>query len=117
MIERSSVYHRPTDQYVYPSNNSTLHIRIQTRRENVTSVELIYGDQYDWVENRWIMERISMICTGTDALFDYWQAQVTPPSKRVRYGFLLQNAHETVIMTEKGFFSEPPQDPSHYFCF
>ena len=68
-------------------------------------------------ENRWVTERISMICTGTDALFDYWQAQVTPPFKRIRYGFLLQNAHETVIMTEKGFFSDPPQDPSYYFCF
>ena len=87
MIERSSVFHRPTDQYAYPINQSTLHIRIKTKKGKCYFVELIYGDQYDWVENRWVTERISMICTGTDALFDYWQAEVTPPFKRVRYGF------------------------------
>ena len=29
----------------------------------------------------------------------------------------LQNDNETVVLTEKGYFSEPPQDPSYYFCF
>ncbi len=59
----------------------------------------------------------SLICTGTDALFDYWQVTVTPAYKRIRYGFYLQNDLETVILTEKGYFSEPPHDPSYYFCF
>src|SRR3954447_14373704 len=114
MIERSSVFHRPTDQFAYPINKSMLHIRIQTKRENVLSVDLIYGDQYDWAENRWVTERTPFTCTGTDALFDYWQVEVTPPYRRLRYGFFLQNDNETVVLTEKGYFSEPPQDPSYY---
>jgi glycosidase len=117
MIERASVLHRPTDQYAYPLNKAELHIRIKTKRENVMSVRLIYGDQYDWNENKWVTEQTPLICTGTDTLFDYWQVTVTPAYKRIRYGFYLQNDLETVILTEKGYFSEPPQDPSYYYCF
>ena len=68
-------------------------------------------------ENKWVTERTPFTCTGTDALFDYWQVEVTPPYRRLRYGFFLQNDNETVVLTEKGYFSEPPHDPSYYFCF
>ena len=117
MIERSSVFHRPTDQYAYPFHKDQLHIRIKTKKENIMAIDLIYGDQYEWKENSWVTGRIPFLCSGSDALFDYWQVEVKPPYKRLRYGFYLQGSTETVVFTEKGFFPEPPQDPSYYFCF
>ncbi|WP_338449083.1 alpha-glycosidase [Niallia oryzisoli] len=117
MIERASILHRPTDQYAYPFQKDTLHIRIQTKKDNVASIELIYGDQYEWNDDRWFTRIAPLTRFGTDALFDYWMAEVSPPYQRLRYGFHVHGDSESTIYTEKGYFTEPPQDPNQYFCF
>ena len=81
MIERSLSF-SPTDQYAYPINQSTLHICMKTRGKcYFCTTPGLWRDQYDWVENRWVTECISMICTGTDALFDYWHMEGYPASR------------------------------------
>ncbi len=117
MIERASIFHRPTDQYAYPFQKDLLHIRIQTKKDNVAAIDLIYGDQYEWKDNRWITMTTPLTRIGTDALFDYWQTEVSPPYQRLRYGFHVHGDTENIIYTEKGYFKEPPQDPNQYFCF
>ncbi|WP_071393868.1 glycoside hydrolase family 13 protein [Bacillus tuaregi] len=117
MLERASIFHRPTDQYAYPFQQDSLHIRIQTKKDNVASIELIYGDQYEWQDNRWVTYSIPLIRVASDGLFDYWQVEVSPPYQRLRYGFHVHGETESVIYTEKGYFNEPPHDPNQYFCF
>ncbi|WP_394235684.1 alpha-glycosidase [Niallia oryzisoli] len=116
-MERASIFHRPTDQFAYPFHKDLLHLRIQTKKGNVAAIELIYGDQYEWKDNRWVTRTTPLARIGTDALFDYWQAEVSPPYQRLRYGFLVHGDTESIIYTEKGYFTEPPQDPNQYFCF
>lgn len=117
MIERASVYHRPTDQFAYPYDEHSLHIKLRTKKDNISSVSLFYGDQYEWLDNKWVSHTDSLKKVGTDSLFDYWLIHIKPEHKRIRYGFILSNKSEEIIYTEKGFFIEPPEDPGYYFSF
>lgn len=117
MITRSSIYHRPTDEYAYPIDEHTLHIKLRTRKEEVQTVQLLFGDQYEWKDGAWISQQTEMEKVATDALFDYWLISIQPTYKRIRYGFFISNGEETILYTEKGFYEKAPEDPGYYFSF
>lgn len=115
MIDLASIYHRSGDNYCYLQNKDALHIRIRTKKANVTEIELIYGDQYEIVDYQWVSQRLSMEKSGSDSLFDYWHCTIRN-KKRVRYGFILRDSEQQVTYTEKGFFPFIPEDAGFYFC-
>ena len=98
-------------------DESTLGIRIRTRKNDMMQVELIYGDPYIWNDGHWVINRSKMNLSATDAIFDYWECEITPPHRRIRYGFELKSQKETLLYTEKGFFHEILSDCDYYFCF
>ena len=114
-MEHAALFHRPIDQFAYLINSDTLHIRLQTKRDDVSSAQLIYGDPYINENGKWVYHTLDMTSAGKDGLFEYWHAYVKPPHKRIRYGFHLTSQHETTTYTEKGFFDSPPLDCSYYF--
>ncbi len=120
---KEAIYHRPKNNYAYAYNDTTLHIRLRTKKEDVTSVDLLFGDPYNWKEvapkmHQWQMEEIPMVKSGSDDLFDYWFVDIKPPFRRLRYGFKLTDDTETLFFTEKGFYKEQPiDDTAYYFCF
>ena len=116
-MERTAIFHRPIDQFAYLINSDTLHIRLQTKKDDVSSAQLIYGDPYINENGEWIYHTLNMSLSGKDQLFDYWHVYVKPPHKRIRYGFKLHAEHEELIYTEKGFFDWTPSDCSYYFSF
>ncbi|MFD1266076.1 glycoside hydrolase family 13 protein [Paenibacillus motobuensis] len=106
MIELEAVYHRSGLNWSYAYNESTVHIRLRTKRGNVTQVRLECGDKYNWDKYN---ESIAMERFGSDGLFDYWQAAISPRFRRVVYYFALYGeVGETVYFLEKGFFDTPP---------
>ncbi|KAA0546477.1 alpha-glycosidase [Bacillus sp. BGMRC 2118] len=115
---KEAIYHRPKNNYAYAYNQATLHIRLRTKKDDVQKVELICGDPYDWKEGQFQTKQLPMSISGSDELFDYWFVEVTPPFRRLRYGFELKSDSEKLIYTEKGFYSEKPlDDTAYYFCF
>lgn len=114
---KEAIYHRPKNAFAYAYDKDTLHIKIRVKKGDVDHVTLIAGDPYHWEKGKWQFRRLDMEKVGTDALFDYWLAEVKPPFKRLRYGFELQDSQETLTFTERGFYTTPPQDTSYYFCF
>lgn len=115
---KEAIYHRPKDNYAYVCANGQLHIQIRTKKDDMKEVTLVHGDPYDWGEKQWTTTTSPMHKSGTDQMFDYWFAKVSPPFKRLRYGFILDDGSETICLTEKGFYSEPPlDDTGYYFCF
>jgi cyclomaltodextrinase / maltogenic alpha-amylase / neopullulanase len=114
---KEAIYHRPKDNYAYVCTNGSLNIQIRTKKNDIKNVTLLHGDQYNWVDSKWISETTPMKKNGSDQLFDYWFVSITPPYKRQRYGFILDDGTETVCLTEKGFYSEPSDDPGYYFSF
>ncbi|WP_281890937.1 alpha-glycosidase [Paenibacillus sp. YYML68] len=107
-----AIYHRPKLNWSYAYDNDTIHIRIRTKKDNVQRVRVLAGDKYMWEAS---VGYVDMRKLPGDALFDYWQAEVRPPYRRLRYGFCLEHGDEQVWMTEQGFFTEEPKDSAYMF--
>ncbi|MCU9612466.1 alpha-glycosidase [Caldibacillus lycopersici] len=115
---KEAIYHRPKNEFAYAYNENTLHITIRTKKNDIDSINLIFGDPYNWKDGSWQVRKKSMAKKGSDSLFDYWFTEVSPEFRRMRYGFELSDSKETVYYTEKGYYEELPlDDTAYYFCF
>jgi len=115
---KEAIYHRPKDAFAYAYDETTLHIRLRTKKDDVEQVNLVYGDPYEWENGQWQTKTTPMSKSGHDELFDYWFAAISPPHRRLRYGFELASGDEQLVYTEKGFYHEAPKDDTaYYFCF
>jgi len=111
-----AVYHRPKQNWAYAYDKQTIHLRLRTKRNDCSQVEAIVGDKYTWKST---VETIPMRIFAQDELFDYWETSVIPPYRRLRYAFQLVDAktEQNIIMTERGFVEELPEDPNSFFDF
>ena len=107
-----AIYHRPRKNWSYAYDGRTVHIRIRTKKDDMTEVFVLAGDKYLWEGT---MEYIPMYKLSSDELFDYWECEARPPYRRLKYGFLLQQGREKRWMTEYGFQTEPPANPDRLF--
>src|SRR5690625_2476898 len=107
---KEAIHHRPKNNFAYAYDQETLHIRLQTKKDDVDSVTLIHGDPYDWKDENWVKHHLEMEKTGTTELYDYWFVTVSPEFRRMRYGFHCENESEKIYYTERGFFEELPDD-------
>ena len=41
-----AIHHRPKNNFAYAYDKETLHLRLQTKKNNVDTVTLVYGDPY-----------------------------------------------------------------------
>ncbi|MGG4267031.1 glycoside hydrolase family 13 protein [Peribacillus simplex] len=115
-MEFSSIHHRPNDNYSYPIDTETLHIRLRTKKHDISAAGLIFGDPYISDNGLWQFDELPMCLSGSDNRYDYWHIYVKPPYRRIRYGFKVLSEDQSAIYTEKGFFKEPPRDPGSYFA-
>ncbi|MBW5447764.1 alpha-glycosidase [Cohnella sp. CFH 77786] len=110
---REAIYHRPKNNWCYAYDRQTVHVRIRTKRGDAERVTLLHGDKYNWHEIG--HETTEMRVFAQDALFDYWQAEVRPAFRRLKYGFRLQAGRETLWLNEQGFHEQEPENPYLYF--
>ncbi|MFA9556391.1 alpha-glycosidase [Evansella sp. AB-rgal1] len=115
---REAIYHRPKNNFAYIYKGNLLHIFLKTKKDDVRSATLVYGDPYHLVDGVWQVESKEMRVSGSDALFDYWFVDVEPAFRRLRYCFQLSDGVEELVYTEKGFYDEVLKDDIRYhFCF
>jgi len=114
---KEAIYHRPKQNFAYAYDKETVHIRIRTKKDDLTRVRLQHGDPYYWTEDGWQYQFEDMEKSGSDDLFDYWFIAIKPPHRRLRYGFELSDEKETVYFTEKGYYEEPPGETNDHFSF
>ncbi|MBT2757986.1 alpha-glycosidase [Mesobacillus foraminis] len=114
---KEAIYHRPKNNFAYAYDEQTIHIRIRAKKGDLTKVELLYGDPYVWKNGTWQRDIITMQLAGSDGLFDYWFAEIKPPSRRLRYGFKCINETDETYYTERGFQEREPNRIDSYFCF
>lgn len=109
-----AIYHRSADSYCYAYDQNTVHIRLRAKKDDLHAVRALYGDKYDWANtaSETFLHKIA-----TDELFDYWQAELTPPHFRLRYAFELVSGKEKLWYTEQGFSEQKPQDPLTFFDY
>ncbi|MGM1046254.1 MAG: alpha-glycosidase [Bacillota bacterium] len=107
-----AIYHRPRKNWSYAYDGRTIHLRIRTKKDDITEIYALTGDKYLWDQT---MEYIPMSKLSSDEMFDYWECEAQPPYRRLKYGFLLQSGREKRWMTEYGFLEEPPANPDRLF--
>ena len=56
---KDAIYHRPKI-ITHTLTMKTIHIRIRTKRDDVQSTNLIYGDPYEWTDGKWISSSAPM---------------------------------------------------------
>lgn len=110
---KEAIYHRPKGNWAYAYDRRTVHVRIRTKRGDVERIDLLHGDKFNWHEVGY--ESVPMAIFTQDALFDYWQAAVQPPYRRLKYGFRLSACGETRWLNEQGLQNEEPTNPYLYF--
>lgn len=110
-MDKAALYHRSlsTDSYVY--NNQTIHLKVRTKRNDISHADVVYGDPYDHShggggnlavkETTWNYHLSPMHKIATTEHHDYWFVEVKPSHNRLQYGFFL-----TDINGDKFFFGE-----------
>ena len=92
-----AVRHVPKSPMAYAYDEHTLHIHLQTAKGDVSAVELIIGDPFEWrLENGvyvWSgksFPRKKMAVECQTELFDHWYASVHTDTTRNKYAFLIR---------------------------
>jgi len=111
-----AIHHLPDANYAYPYDKETLHLRLRTAKDDVNQVTLHAGDPYEWKSGGgggnlnaegamgWVYEEIVMQKEASTDLFDFWFAEVKPPYRRSRYGFMIENDQQKVFCGDTGLF-------------
>ncbi|TGA97117.1 alpha-glycosidase [Sporolactobacillus shoreae] len=125
-MEKAAIYHQPCSAYAYPYDKDTLHLRIRTKKDDILSVSVIYGDPFESVKNgngeyKWVSSENKMVKIIQTSLHDYWFIEIRPPFHRLQYGFILKGLNgETAFYGDRGFFSAEKgayDTPENYFKF
>ena len=111
-----AIHHLPDANYAYPYDKETLHLRLRTAKDDATKVTLRAGDPYEWKSGGgggnlnsegakgWVHEEIVMQKEASTELFDFWFAEVKPPYRRARYGFVIEDDQQKVFCGDTGLF-------------
>lgn len=117
-MNTAAIYHRPTSEFAYLYEKDTLHLRLRTAKDDVSSVELIWQDPY-LVEKR--QETKTMVKGLSTELHDYWFVTLKAPFHRLSYAFAITATDQLqVFYGDQGLFlfSEELQSSANlYFRF
>ena len=101
-MELSAIYHRPESEYAYLYKDKIMHIRIRTKKDDIESIHLHYGDTFIFLEDHYEDSK-EMVKVTSDALFDYWQVEVSVGYARLQYLFELKDKQgQSILYGDKG---------------
>ena len=101
-MELTAIYHRPESEYAYLYKDKKMHIRIRTKKGEIETINLHYGDPFIFMEDHY-EDSEEMVKVTSDALFDYWQVEVTVGYARLQYLFELKDKQgHKILYGDKG---------------
>ena len=101
-MELTAIYHRTESEYAYLYKDKIMHIRIRTKKDDIESIHLHYGDPFIFLEDHYEVNK-EMVKVTSDALFDYWQAEVSVGYARLQYLFELKDKQgQSIFYGDKG---------------
>lgn len=115
MIQQS-IFHEIKSRYCYMFDRDTLHLRIRVARDQAMGLQVVGWDPYHWKPDpmasaSWALDRDRFIYNEmekehSDDYFDYWFVEITQPSLRLRYGFLVSSNQGDFFYGAKGVISK-----------
>lgn len=113
-MNRSAILHIPMSQYAYGTDETHVTIRLRTGRNDIKKCVLYYGDRSCRVTPV-IFSKEEMHCVAQTELFDFFEATLENPYKRLCYYFELESETERVMYYGDQFADEPVDDRSEYY--
>lgn len=102
LMELSAIYHRPESEYAYLYKDKKLHIRIRTKKGDIESINLHYGDPFIFMEE-FYQDTKEMVKITSGTLFDHWQVEVSVDFARIQYLFELRDTEgQNILYGDKG---------------
>lgn len=120
----AGIYHRPESEMAYLYTKDVMHIRLKTAQDDITQVLLLHGDPYSLHSRpdlpKFYKHPTPMKKIHSDGVYDYWQAAITEPQRRLAYAFeLTDQKGGQLIYADKGFIQPTEQklldDANTYF--
>ncbi len=90
-MNKQALFHRTKSEYAYAYDKETLHILLRTAKNDFESVQLLWGDPYEWQDGKWICHHTMMTKRYQTELFDFYFVAIKPPLLRVKYSFLMKD--------------------------
>jgi len=89
-------YHESKSRYAYATDLHTLQLRLRTGQDATDKVQVIVFDPFVWEKDSNDVYKVANPVTYTMTLeqstgnYDWWFAQVEVPTKRAKYGFIVE---------------------------
>ena len=104
-METSAIFHRPESEYAYLYKKDEMHIRIRTKRGDVSKVNIISGDPYLHGEKKWYMDNMPLELILSTDVHDYWFIKTGAEFRRLSYAFhVIGNDGTEVLYGDRGIF-------------
>ncbi len=126
-MNKHAIYHQAKSHLSYAYDKETLHLLLQTDKDDDLSVSLIHGDPFEWKDIdgvfSWVHTIEPMKKRYTDDLFSFYFLAIHPLHKRVNYAFLIKTNTHTFLYGTQGLHEVKDgvlfktYDLSHYFNF
>jgi cyclomaltodextrinase len=101
-LRREAVVHHPGGAWAWPQDRTRLRVRLRAGKGDVAACRVGYADRYARFETEAVWTDAEK--TGSDELFDYFEATLECPTKRVQYVFQIEDVQgETICFGERGF--------------
>lgn len=107
----AGIYHRPESEMAYLYSKDVMHIRLKTAKGDISQADLLHGDPYSLSSRRdlpkFYTQPMPMKKLYSDGVYDYWQAAVTEPQKRLAYAFEVTDQNGSRIIYSDQEFIQP----------
>lgn len=113
MIEYA-ILHKPETEYAYAKDKNTIALRLRTAREDVLTVNVIYGGKYDFAQRYY---RAEMTLSYTDKLFNYYTVDLKLEDVRLVYVFELLDDGKFFYFSEDGLTDQYDFTLNYYNAF
>ncbi|WP_460016462.1 glycoside hydrolase family 13 protein [Lactovum odontotermitis] len=110
-MKRAAIYHRPESEYAYVNDQGTVTLRLRAGKDEAARVEVYFGDPYYYEKKpdseKWLwhadFKEMSKLLSTED--FDYFETEVSVPTKRLDYLFVLTDwIGGRLIVSDRGIF-------------
>ena len=109
-MELTAIYHRSESEYAYLYKDKQMHIRIRTKKDDIETITLHYGDPFIFMED-FYEDTKEMVKVTSDALFDYWQVEISVGFARIQYLFELKDKEgQDILYGDKGCAKNTPEN-------
>lgn len=120
-MNKQALMHRAKSEYAYAYDSKKIHVTFRSKKNDIKSVEIIYGDPFNWNKNKWTKDILPMHKRYTTTLFDYYFVEIEPSDLRVKYAFIVTDLEDNKYIfgskSLKPLTDENKYDLQNYFNY